>query len=430
MASAAPDGYRNEGDAGKENLMKVELQCDIAVIGAGAAGLIAAIALARSGHAVALVGRKPPPLHGRTVALFEGSLRDLAGFGLAQAVEGPGAPVTGMRIVDDTGSLFSPGPTFYRAQEIGLERFGVNIPNDALVAALDGAAADFPGLERIEAFAQDYAFDETGVSVGLDDGRALRARLIVAGDGRNSRARQAAGIEAGSWTYPQVALTAILRHRRPHEGVTTEYHTRSGPFTFVPMPSTATAAHRSSLVWLVRPEEAERLLAMDRDALGAEISAKAHYRFGAVRIEGEIGHFPMGAMRTDRVTAPRLMLVGEACHVFPPLAAQGLNLGIRDSADAARLLDGIDLADDAALSRALADYETSRKADIETRTLLVDLLNRSLLNAAPPVDLLRAVGMAAAANIGPLRRAVLNEGVDPALAGRLKPIVALARRLF
>ncbi len=410
--------------------MQPPIETDILAVGAGAAGLIAAIALARTGHRVALVGRKPPPLPGRTVALFEGSLQLLEQFDLRAMLDPAtspiSAPVRAMRIIDDTGSPFRAATGYFEAEEIGLDAFGLNVPNDDIVQALARVAENIDNLETLEAFVADYAFGDDGVVATLDDGRRVRCRLIVAGDGRNSLARRTAGIEATEWSYPQTAITLILRHRRAHHDTTTEYHTRSGPFTFVPMPPLPDAPYRSSLVWLVGPGEAKRLLALPREKLGERIADQAHHRFGACEIEGDIGAFPMGGMRTKAVSAPRLMLVGEACHVFPPLAAQGLNLGIRDSVDAARALEGVDISDARALSQAIQSFEDSRRADIDLRTQAVDLLNRSLISGLPPVDFLRGFGMSAVSAIGPLRRAVLREGVSPHLSRFLGPLMKLA----
>lgn len=170
------------------------------------------------------------------------------------------------------------------------------------------------------------------------------------------------------------------------------------------------------------PAEAKRRMALKTRELAAEIEDQSHYRYGAIEIEGELGAFPMAGMRTLTVSAPRLMLVGEACHVFPPLGAQGLNLGIRDSSDAALALDGVDLSNARAIAAAVAEFEKSRRADIDIRTRGVDILNRTLLADFLPADFLRGVGLAAVTAIGPLRRAILREGVEPSLARSLSAL--------
>ena len=214
------------------------------------------------------------------------------------------------------------------------------------------------------------------------------------------------------WTYPQSAITTILAHERPHRDVSTEFHTRSGPFTLVPLPG----GHRSSLVWVTGEGAARRLAALDDDALGQAVERQARAMLGAMRVDGPRGLVPMRGLAVARPVAQRLALIGEAAHVFPPIGAQGLNLGLRDAAtlrdvvlDAAR--DGRDPG-----ARPVLDgYARARRVDTAARTAAVDLLNRSLLTDLLPVDALRGLGLLAMANLGPLRRLVMREGVLPRL---------------
>jgi 2-octaprenyl-6-methoxyphenol hydroxylase len=165
----------------------------------------------------------------------------------------------------------------------------------------------------------------------------------------------------------------------------------------------------------MNPPEAERRAALDATALAIEIIDRARSIYGAMEIEGEVGSFPISGMRARRLTGPRLALVGDAGHFFPPIGAQGLNLGLRDVAELAECLEGATA--DAGAPAALDLYEQRRAADIVSRTMSVDLLNRSLLFDLPPVDFARAVGMVAASSIGPLRRSLMREGILP--RGRL-----------
>lgn len=396
---------------------------DILVAGAGATGLLAAIAFARAGRKVTLVGRPPPPLHGRTVALFEGSLRALDALGLADVLSGRSAAIRSFRIVDDTGSVFAPPPAIFEAADIGLDAFGQNIANDDLVHALAAIAAKTDNLMRRDAMVTAYDFAAGRVRATLDDGTMIDARLVIAADGHASPARKAAGIETREWAYPQVALTALLRHRRTNGAFSTEFHTRSGPFTFVPMPPLPEAPHRSSLVWLMTPQDGERRRALSPAALAREIEDRSKHWFGSVEIEGQIAVFPMRTLQARRLVATRLLLVGEAAHAFPPLAAQGLNLGIRDVADAVATFANLPLDDDATVENALHGFEESRRTDIDLRTRGVDLLNRSLLAPFLPADMLRGAALAAVTTLAPLRRAILSEGIMPALA----PIMARRR---
>ena len=124
----------------------------------------------------------------------------------------------------------------------------------------------------------------------------------------------------------------------------------------------------------------------------------------------------MSGLSCDRLTGERIALVADAGHFFPPIGAQGLNLGLRDVAQLVESLENFG-RDDAGSPRALSDYDKRRRGDVSIRTLGVDVLNRSLLIHALPVDFIRSAGLAAMATIGPLRRAMMREGVAP--RGRL-----------
>jgi 2-octaprenyl-6-methoxyphenol hydroxylase len=392
------------------------IQTQILIAGAGSTGLAAALAFARSGHQVVLAGRFPPPLPGRTVALFEASVRFLEALGVLDKVAAHACPIEAIRMIDDTDQLLPVPELMLRAREIGLQNLGINVSNDELVAILSAEARERGAFEIIDADIVDYDFDAERAIARLADGRRIEAEFIVAADGRTSKARNAAGIDTREWTYPQVALTMLLAHDHPHDNMSTEFHTRSGPFTLVPLPPSETSPHRSSLVWLMSVADARRRLAKPRAELEYELEDHAHDKFGAMRIESDIGQFRMGGMQVSKHALGRLALVGETCHVFPPIGAQGLNLSLRDVADLEDCLASVDFSNADELARALSRYDLHRKTDIGVRTHGVDILNRSLIIPYLPVDLLRGAGFIVMNALGPLRRAIIREGVLPHLS--------------
>jgi 2-octaprenyl-6-methoxyphenol hydroxylase len=388
---------------------------DILVAGAGSTGLAAALAFARSGLKTTLVGRIPPPLPGRTVALFEASVRFLDALGALERVRALACPVEAIRMIDDTDQLLPVPDLTLRASEVDLPALGLNVSNDELVGVLLDLARARPEIEIVEADIADYELNGATATAILADGRRIEADFLVAADGRNSRARAVAGIDVKEWTYPQVALTMMVRHEFPHDNMSTEWHTRSGPFTLVPLPPREGAPNRSSLVWLMSVADARRRLARPREELEYEIEDYAKSDFGTMKIESDIGQFRMGGMQVSQHAKGRMALVGETCHVFPPIGAQGLNLSLRDVADLEDCLASVDLRNERELSRAMARYDRHRRADIGFRTNGVDVLNRSLIIPYLPVDLFRGASFLAVATLGPLRRAVIREGVLPHL---------------
>jgi 2-octaprenyl-6-methoxyphenol hydroxylase len=382
---------------------------NIAVVGAGAVGLSAALAFARDGFTTVLVGGLDVRRDGRTVALLNGSVRFLEALGAWPSLVPEAAPLETMRIIDDTGSLFRPPPASFRAGEIGLDAFGWNIENTTLVEKLAEAARSCGNLTLVPEFATGFEADQTGASLTLASGEIIKASLVVAADGRNSKLRQIAGISTQTWSYPQSAVTAILAHDRDHRDTSTEFHTRHGPFTLVPLPG-----RRSSLVWVTSKPEAERLSQLDDPALALVIERQAQSHLGAMRVDGPRGLVPMTGLSVNRYWAPRLALVGEAAHVFPPIGAQGLNLGFRDVASLRdAVVDGQKDAHEPGSEETLIRYQRSRDLDVRLRTAAVDGLNRTLLTGMLPTDFLRGAGLLALSHIGPLRRVVMREGVLP-----------------
>ncbi|MFC5394595.1 UbiH/UbiF family hydroxylase [Bosea vestrisii] len=383
--------------------MTDQQHCDIAIVGAGAVGLAAALSLAAAGRQVVLFGQASAPRDGRTVALLDGSWRLLEALGLTEALDAVAAPLAVMRMVDDTGSLFRQPPVEFKAAELGLPAFGWNIENAVLVEAMAAKAAAEPRIRMIPQAVTEIAAGADSVRLAGDGFTPVAARLVVGADGRKSRVREAAGITARDWSYPQMALTAILSHRREHQDASTEFHTRSGPCTLVPM-----SGRRSSLVWLVEPQDADRLAGLDDLAFAREVERRTHSILGAMAVAGPRGRVPMGGLSVDRFAAARMALIGEAAHVFPPIGAQGLNLGLRD---VAALRDAIAGADDPGTEAALSTYDRSRQADVRLRTGAVDALNRTLLTDLLPADLMRGAGLLALSRIAPLRRLVMRQGL-------------------
>jgi len=391
---------------------KEETVGEAVVVGSGPAGLTAAITLAEGGIATILVGKRPERPDNRTTALLGGSVTALETLGVWELCAEQAAPLSHLRIVDDTGRLWRAPEVKFDAGEIGLEAFGYNIENRHLVEALEERARDLPGLRLIEDEVREVAPDPDGVTVSLGGGETLRAPLVVGADGRRSLCREAAGITVEERKYRQVALTVCLKHSRPHRDTSTEFHTPSGPFTLVPLPGL-----RSSLVWVLDPADADDIAALDDELLADEIEAASHSILGKIEVEPGRGLFPLSIISARRFGASRIALVGEAAHVVPPIGAQGLNLGLRDAAAIGELAvfahrAGHDIGSDEVLAR----YERMRRGDVGSRAVAIDLLNRTLLAEFLPAQALRGIGLYLLDCIGPLRRAVMREGIMPRLS--------------
>jgi 2-octaprenyl-6-methoxyphenol hydroxylase len=382
---------------------------DVVVIGGGPAGLAAAIALAQAGAQTALVARRAPYSDNRTTALLGGSVDFLRGLDVWPSCQDKAAALQTMRLVDDTGRLIRAPEVRFSCEEIGLDAFGYNIDNRTLMLVLEDRAAELSNLTRFDDEADTVTPRDADVSIRTASGKSLSARLVIGADGRQSLCREAAGIEVKRRELNQAALTFNISHSRPHRNISTEFHTPQGPCVFVPLPG-----DRCSVVWVAAPGEAERLAALSDDELSKATEKQSHSILGRVRVEPGRHVFPLAIEQPRQFAQHRIVLVGEAAHVLPPIGAQGLNMGLRDAADIADIVrDAIVSDEDPGMLPVMQRYQRARRADVASRTFAIEWANRSLLSDFLPMQTLRAAGLHLIGAMGPLRRIAMREGLAP-----------------
>lgn len=377
---------------------------DVVVAGAGLAGLTASLALARAGFGVVNVAPASSREDRRTTALLAASVEFLRETGVWEDIEPLAAPLKVMRIIDATGRLIRAPQVDFRAAEIGLDTFGYNVENAAMVAVLAEAAAA-AGVKLVDGAVAGLTVLAGGTQAVLDNGATIEAALCVGADGRNSAIRRLAGIGERSWRYRQTAIVLNFAHTLPHGDVSTEFHSPTGPFTLVPL-----GDGKSSLVWVEEPQAAEYWRLIDPEQLTGEIERRMGSILGKVEIISDVQSFPLSGMVAREYGRGPVVLVGEAAHVFPPIGAQGFNLGIRDIELLVQLVNG---RPPEQLQQIGGEYHRRRQIDIASRGLSIDLLNRSLLSDFLPVQAVRSLGLFALSTVGPLRRMAMREGVTP-----------------
>ena len=378
-------------------------QVDIVVVGAGLAGLATTLALKVKGLNVINVAPSSPKPDQRTTALWSDSVEFLNSLGVDKVFQDKGNPLRTIRMIDDTNRLIRSPQTEFHSSEIGLDEFGYNIANKDLSKDLHNHITSFGSDLFVKTAVENLAIELDGVDLTLSSGGHVAANFAIGADGRNSVVRKASGITMRDWSYPQTAIVLNFKHGLPHDDVSTEFHTNSGPFTIVPL-----GPGLSSLVWVETPERAAVIMAYEKEKLAGEIEKQMHSMLGKITVSSEVQTFPLSGMITNGFGSGRTVLVGEAAHVFPPIGAQGFNLGLRDvQAITDLLISGLTMTEIA------SEYDRRRRLDVATRTASIDLMNRSLLSNFLPVQLLRGIGMGALSTIGPLRRMAMREGIAP-----------------
>lgn len=381
---------------------------DIVVVGAGLAGLSLALALTRNGLRVALVERQRPTdlaaeeIDGRTTAIAAAARKVLEGLDVWERLVSAAGPIRDIR-VSDRGS---PLHLHFDHKAVGDEPMGHIIENHTIRRVL------LEALEREAGLTAYWACNVSGLDVrdgraviSLSDGRSIATPLVAAADGRGSALRRMAGIGVRATDYDETAIVCTAHHQHCHEGIAHERFLSGGPFAILPMADGAGGQHRSSIVWTEQRPLAEHLLSLPRPTFERELARRFGDFLGTVRVPGDVWSYPLSLMLAKRLTAPRLVLVGEAAHGLHPIAGQGFNVSMRD-------VEGLCDAVTAALQSGqdpggrdvLAAYARKRWPDILAMAAATDGLNRLFRTDVPPVALARRLGLAAVNRLPPLKR--------------------------
>lgn len=375
------------------------------VVGGGLAGLAAAVAVAKAGlDTVHLVPKGPPDR--RTSALMLPAVDYLKAAGLLPDPAAIGQPLTRIRIIDGTRRLVRAPETLFDSAEFDLPAFGWNLPNVKLAESFEAARSALPNLSSRETTLDDLEIGPDHATLRLADGSTLTADLVVGADGKKSRVRESAGFRARENGFTEAALVCDLGLERPVGGASVEFHYEHGPFTLVPA-----GGNRANLVWIDRRDTLKTAQEGGKDALVRLFADKSQHLFGKIELLTPAHMFLLSTLTVDIAGKDGVVLVGEAAHAFPPIGAQGLNLGLRDVADLAASLAAADLTRPGFARGLSEDYARRRAGDLSRTGTVVDALFRSLLAEFLPAQVLRAGGLWALKLVPPLRKAAFDVGM-------------------
>ncbi|MGQ0383103.1 MAG: 2-octaprenyl-6-methoxyphenyl hydroxylase [Gammaproteobacteria bacterium] len=398
------------------------LHCGVAIVGGGMVGLSLAAALAPLPLDVVVIepvapeADRQPSFDARTTALSAGSRRVLEGIGVWAGISAAATPIRRIH-VSQRGSF---GFARLTAEEQGVAALGYTVENRVLGRALHERCAGLERLKRLPASAREAAAADDSLRLVTDGGGEVRARLVVAADGAQSAVRRALGIEASVSDYGQHAVIAHVDSERFHDFTAYERFTPQGPVAVLPI-----GEGRCALVWTLVPEEVQRVLGLEDAAFLAEFQQAFGTRLGRFTRVGRRQAYPLSLTRSDRLTAPRAAILGNAAQGLHPVAGQGFNLGLRDVATLAELLaeecaaqgDAADAGSAALLDR----YAKWRRPDREAVIRFTDSLVRGFGVPLASVRSLRATALLAFDLLRPVKHEFARRTMG--LAGRQPRLV-------
>ncbi len=220
-----------------------------------------------------------------------------------------------------------------------------------------------------------------------------------------------------SHSYEQTAVVTHVASALPHRETAWQRFLPDGPLAFLPL-----SDGRTSVVWSLPTERAERLIAAEQGAFVAELQAASAGALGALGPCAARAGFPLQALHATHYCAPRAALVGDAAHTVHPLAGQGMNLGLLDAASIAAVIEDAVLAgEDPGDLKVLRRYERDRKGGNLEMLLALDALHR-LFRLPGWVAPLRAVGLRAVDSSGIAKRVLMQRalGLNAGSKNRLR----------
>ncbi len=399
--------------------MNHQIEVDTCVIGAGPVGAALACSLAAGGVRVAVVDRAPlPPMEhpdfdGRAYAIAAGSRALLEAAGVWARLPFMPCPILDIRVSDGkTGRRASPLFLHFDHAEAAAGPFGWMVEARSLRVALNARLHELAdGLVFAPAEAVVTRSAE-GAVVQVAGGPAIRCRLVVAAEGRESPLRAQAGIAVSRLAYRQAGIVSAIAHERPHRGAALEHFLPAGPFAQLPMTGTEEAPNLSAVVWTERADLAPRMMALDDKAFSREIARRLGGHLGAVRTVGRRWIYKLGALHAHRYTAERLVLVGDAAHGIHPIAGQGLNLGLRDAIVLGDLVrEAVANGRDAGAPALLALYQARRRPANLLMLGATHTLDRLFSTDIGAIRMARDVGIAGVQLLPGLKRVFMRQAM-------------------
>jgi 2-octaprenyl-6-methoxyphenol hydroxylase len=365
---------------------------DLVIVGGGIAGLTLASALKNSGLNILLVEayvESAAVNKGQAYAVHMLSAKIFQGIGVWKQIL---PNIEAYRRVNLSDANY-PSVVEFNIQDIGSDDLGYVAEHQALLYPLQEFVKNCSNVTLLcpaKVVEIDYQADAAIAKINIaGEIMTIRSKLIVAADGARSPIREAAKITTRGWKYWQSCIVAFVKPEKSHNQTAYEKFQASGPFAILPLPG-----NRCRIVWTAPHAEAKALWELDDEQFLAELTKRYGSHMGKLQLLGSRFTFGVQLMQSDKYVLNRLALVGDAAHNCHPVGGQGLNLGIRDVAALAQVIqEAHQTGEDIGNIRVLKKYERWRK--IENLAILgfTDILDRVFSNNFLPIVIVRRLGL-------------------------------------
>ena len=348
------------------------MEYDLIIVGAGLAGASLAAALRGSRLKIAVIESRAPSApadwDARIYAISPTNADFLDELGAwAHLDTARMAPVYDMRIFGDAG-----GELDFSAYDCGLRELAWIVESSLMHRELWETIKRQHNLTLLcPAAPAALSVDDDAATLSLEDGRELRARLIVAADGARSWVREQTGIEARVDPYGEQGVVANFRCALPHRNTAYQWFRQDGILAYLPLPG-----QMISIVWSTPDAHADELVGLSPEALCARVADAGAHQLGDLELVTPAEGFPLRLMRIANPTARRVALIGDAAHAIHPLSGHGINLGFQDARALAGLLAELPAWRDPGEAAVLGAYARARAEETTLLQSTTHALNR------------------------------------------------------
>lgn len=398
--------------------MKSTNQFDISIIGGGPLGLALAHCLVTLSPKlnIAILTGEPRPAGGknqsqRAIAIMSPAMDYLETIsGLDIRANGHTYGFKGMRLVDVSKSLFHAPELFFDPEEIGLDSFAFAINDDILVNLLLEKLKQRPihiVQKNVKMIHKNQIHGRHCLQT--EDGNEIYSSIILAADGRFSPTRSRFDFPSQIKNFDHSVYTANFSASQSLNRISTEFYTEDGLFTLVPI-----SEKRVNVIALMKDITAEQTSSWSTYDIEQWAMKQSHGLCGKMTLEAPAQLIKLSSIENPLIYKDNVFLVGDAAHAFPPIGAQGFNLGFRDVLTLGSLfykLRPSDINDGAKITKMSQEYQINRLKDIQARQFAVSTLSFSVLSRNMVSNVIRKGSIGILKYAGPARKIAMNFGL-------------------
>jgi len=318
--------------------MQTHYDIDILIIGSGLVGNSLALAIAKHANVAIIEKNSLEKIQSfqddRPLTLSFSSYQILSTLSIWQEIQSQTIPIQQVH-VSEAGHF---GAVRFSAKDYDVHALGYVIPAYLLTQALHHNVLENRDIqkfysttvEKITAFPEGYR-----VEIKLPHGemKTLTTKLLVGADGAHSVTRTLLGIAEKTDISTQIALTARIALTRSHHNIAYQRFTDQGVLATLPI-----GENEIGMVWSAPNHLADKLKKLSDADFCTQFQHVFGYRLGKFSNVEKRQAYPLHSAHALEQIRPHAVLLGNAAHTLYPIAAQGFNLSLRDTAVLAQII--------------------------------------------------------------------------------------------